>query len=167
MEMVYFHAASNTPMPGSTTLTTQNGSSISSRTFEQLRHKVPMGYNGTPHIPVGRFSSPSTCLIIGSMPTYHPKRHLDPISPFSTIHRTVRHTDCQIVYALLIIVSDLVRHYLICAVSTCVFAVLNQFCYGCCCYFLQVRLLQPLPPHQHVCACRPSDRPTSPSLPRA
>ena len=37
-------------MTGPTPLPVPNGSSIGSRTFTQLCHKVPIGYNATPHI---------------------------------------------------------------------------------------------------------------------
>ena len=40
---------SNTPIPRPTSLTTPNGISIDSRNFAQLRHKIPIGYNGMPH----------------------------------------------------------------------------------------------------------------------
>ena len=41
---------SNTWMPGPTTLTTPNESSIAVRTSTQRHNKVPIGYNGTPQI---------------------------------------------------------------------------------------------------------------------
>jgi len=44
------HGPHNAPMPGPTPLTAPNGSWIASRTFAQLRKKLPVGYNGTPRI---------------------------------------------------------------------------------------------------------------------
>jgi len=41
---------SNTPIPWLTPLTIPNGISIDSCNFAQLCHKVPIGYNGMPHI---------------------------------------------------------------------------------------------------------------------
>jgi len=62
---------SNTWMLGPTPITTQNGSSITPRTFTQLRNKNPIGYNGTPHVHsqncpfCGRSPPPSICLNLG------------------------------------------------------------------------------------------------------
>jgi len=90
---------SNKSMPAPTPLTTPNGSSIASRTFTRLRHKVSIGYNGTLHVhpkfvPFRRaISTPVYLPHPWTQPTHHTKRHPDPISRFSTIHRTVRQTD--------------------------------------------------------------------------
>jgi len=94
---------SNTPVSGSTQLITPNGRSIASYTSTQLHNKVPIGYNGMPHIHpkitliVGRWPSPFTCLILGpSRPTSPP----DPISHFSTVHWTGRPMDRQMGHAV-------------------------------------------------------------------
>ena len=42
---------SNMTVPQPTPLTIPNGHSIASRTFTQVRNKIPISYNGTPHIP--------------------------------------------------------------------------------------------------------------------
>jgi len=89
---------SNTPMPGPTPFTTPNGSLIASCTFAQLCHKVPNGYNWMPNIHPQNCPFPWGNLHPFYLPhpwsqlTHHPKRHPDPISHFSTIHRTVRLT---------------------------------------------------------------------------
>jgi len=74
---------SNTPTPGLIPVTTPNGSSIGSRTFAQLYHKVPTGYNGTP------ISTPKIVPLRGAIanPNYlpHPRTQPDLISHFSTI----------------------------------------------------------------------------------
>jgi len=78
-------------MPGTTPLTTPNDISIASGTFAQLRHKVPIDYNGTPHILPQNCPFPWAIPISVYLPhpwtqlTYHPKRCLDPISRFATI----------------------------------------------------------------------------------
>ena len=45
-----YRPPSNTPLSGPTPLTTPNYSLITWCTFAQLRHKFPIGYNGTPDI---------------------------------------------------------------------------------------------------------------------
>jgi len=99
----------NTPMPGVTPLTTPNGSSITSCTSTQLRHKVPIGYNGMPHIHpqnaplLAAIANPNYLPHPWTQPTYHHKWHPDPISRFSTMHWTDtqidRETDQQMVQA--------------------------------------------------------------------
>ena len=90
---------SNTPMPGPTTLTTPNKSSISSHTSTQLCNKVPIGYTGTPQIHPENCPIPfDNCHlyltpIIRLITTYHPKRHWDPLNNFATIHFSDRQTD--------------------------------------------------------------------------
>ena len=51
---------SNTPMPRPTPFTTPNRRSDSSRTFAQLYRKVPIGYNGVPHIRPQNYLFPWT-----------------------------------------------------------------------------------------------------------
>jgi len=91
--------SSNAPVPGLTPLTTPNGSSIALRTFAQQRHKVPIGYNGTPtstskNAPFRLGQSPLQlpASSFETQTTHHPKRNPDPISRFSTMHRTDRPT---------------------------------------------------------------------------
>jgi len=93
--------SSNTPLAGPTPLTIPKGSSIGSRTFAQIPHKFPTGYNGMLHTNPQNYPLPRgnrQCRLLASSldpPTHHPKRHQNPISPFSTIHRTDRQTDRQ------------------------------------------------------------------------
>jgi len=74
------------------------------RTFTQLRRKLPIGYNGAPHIRPPKIA-PSRGLIpkpnylphTWTYPTYYPKPDPYPISRFVTMHRTDTdiHTDQQ------------------------------------------------------------------------
>jgi len=72
---------SNTTMPQPTPRNTPNYSSDGSRTFVQLCCKLPIGYNGVPHIrpprlppPVDQFPNPTTCLIPGTIQPTIPNR---------------------------------------------------------------------------------------------
>ena len=89
-------------MPWSTPHTTPNRSSDGSRTLAQVRRKVPIGYNGAPHISTkitpsrGPIPKPHYLPHPWTHPTYHPKRHSDPISRFpESTGQTHGHTDTQ------------------------------------------------------------------------
>ena len=72
--------------------TSPNRSTDASRTFAQLRRKVPIGYHGVPHIRPKNYPFPSTDLQPQYLPhpwtrpTYHHKPHPDPIRRFFTMH---------------------------------------------------------------------------------
>ena len=83
--------ASNTAVPRPTVRTIPNPSSQGSRTFAQIRHKVPIGYKGRPYLSKNYpflWTDPQTLPHPWSHPTYHSKRHPDPISSFSTMQWT-------------------------------------------------------------------------------
>jgi len=96
---------SNTPIPRPTLLTTPNDSSISSCTFAELCNKVPIVYNGMPHIYLQNCPFPLNdhhhiwYTYSSTDPTHHPKQHPDPTSQFATVHfphrLTERQTDWQ------------------------------------------------------------------------
>jgi len=106
-------------MSGRTPLITRNGSSIASRTFAQLCHRLPISYNGTLHshpklpLPVGQSPTQSTCLILGhSRPTIPNGIQIQSaIFPQTDIHRPtdglgdITCTNTRL-YALLLIVSN-------------------------------------------------------------
>ena len=95
---ILWEQAASPPVPRPTPRTTPNRTSDGSRTVAQIRHKLPIGYNGASHIrppklptPVDRSPNLTNCLIRG-LPSdiYQPKRHPYPISRFATIHWTDR-----------------------------------------------------------------------------
>jgi len=106
---------SNTPMPRPTPRTTPNHSFHGSHTFAQLCRKLPIGYNGAPHIrpqnypfregvmgigpregpSLGPIPKPNYLPHTWNHPTYHPKPHPYPISRFATMHWTYRQADIR------------------------------------------------------------------------
>jgi len=75
---------SNTPIPRPIPRTTPNRSSDGTRTLAQLRRKLPIRYNGAPHIPRSKIllavdlsPNQTTCLIIGpTWPTIPNRIHI-------------------------------------------------------------------------------------------
>jgi len=70
--------SSNTPMFGLTPLITPNGSSITSHTFAQFSNKIPIHYNGMPHVHPktdpfhGAVASSNYLRHSWTHPTHHP-----------------------------------------------------------------------------------------------